>query len=372
MSKFIVVVGGIPESLLNFRGELICAFKRSGLRVMAMSSPASDKIIKALNSIGIEYTPYDLKRNSLNPLNDLSVLVQLYKVFRYLKADLVLAYTIKPVIWGGFAARVTGAEFYALITGLGYSFQGEGIKRSFLKWLVRNLYRSALVRAKGVIFQNADNAKLFIDQRIVHPSKCHVVNGSGVNLNYFNVQDFPGTVGRNLVFLCVSRLLKEKGLREYASAAKIVKQIYPQCSMQLVGPEDSSPDGISISEVEGWNAIEYLGVTSDVRPLISGCHVYVLPSYHEGLPRSTLEAMSMGRPVITTNAVGCRDTVIEGENGFMVPVKDTNKLAERMMWCIEHANELEQMGRASRKLVERRFDVRIVNDDIMRIMGIDC
>jgi glycosyltransferase involved in cell wall biosynthesis len=172
--------------------------------------------------------------------------------------------------------------------------------------------------------------------------------------------------------LCVSRLLSEKGLREYAAAARIVKDKFPDVKFDLVGSEDPSPDAISLEEVSRWSDyVNYNGSTNDVRPYIEECHVYVLPSHHEGLPRSTLEAMSMGRPILTTNAVGCKETVEEGVNGFMVPVGSTIKLAEKMIWYIENEDKIQSMGKESRSIVENKFDVHKVNKEMLRILGVE-
>jgi len=365
MSEKICVIGGLPESLINFRGDLLSSIKETDCEVLAMSAPASEEVKQELTSKGVSFHSIPIRRNGLNPFGDLVLFWQLYRDYKKFKPRAVLAYTIKPVIWGGLAARLAGVPFYGLVTGLGFAFQGDGFKRKLLTLIVTKLYSSALKQANAVIFQNKDNRDVFIQRKIMHSDKCHVVNGSGVNISRFENKDIPEV---EVTFLCVARLLKEKGLREYAAAAAVVKAKYPRVRFHLVGPEDPSPDGIPLSEVKAWDSIEYLGETEDVRPFIEQCHVYVLPSYHEGLPRSTLEAMAVGRAVLTTDAVGCRETVVEGENGFMVPVADHVKLADRMIWFIEHRLQLASMGKASRDLVEQRFDVRKVNADILSIM----
>ena len=189
-------------------------------------------------------------------------------------------------------------------------------------------------------------------------------------LNKFTVAPLPE---EGMVFLTIGRLLGGKGFREYAMASCLVRKRYPDAVFRIVGPTDPSPDGISLDEVQQWQnegTIQYLGETRDVRPFIAACHVYVLPSYHEGMPRTVLEAMAMGRPILTTDVPGCRETVVSGENGYLVPKADAGALAERMMWFIENRNQLERMGRASRSMAEERFDVRKVNAKILRIMGL--
>tara|TARA_R110002167_G_scaffold168531_9_gene366302 strand:+ start:232 stop:1341 length:1110 start_codon:yes stop_codon:yes gene_type:complete len=365
MSKQIIVVGGLPESLLNFRGDLLSAFKARGFKVTAMSGLASDSIKLQLAAKGIKHIDIPIRRNGLNPVSDLLLFWRFYKTFKKNKPKAVIAYTIKPVIWGGLATRLAGVPFYGLVTGLGFAFQGEGFKRKLLTFVVTKLYSSALKVCRAVVFQNKDNRDVFIERNIVSSEKCHVVNGSGVNISSFQYKAIPDG---EMAFLCVARLLKEKGLREYAAAATLVKKKYPQVSFKLVGPEDPSPDGISIEEVRTWSSIDYMGETKDVRPFIEQCHVYVLPSYHEGLPRSTLEAMATGRPVLTTDAVGCRETVETGINGFKVGVSNVTELTERMTWFIENPEKLNEMGKASRNMVEQKFDVNKVNDSILKIM----
>lgn len=367
MSKQVIVVGGLPESLINFRGDLLSAFQAEGYVVIAMSALASEDVKSELDAKSVKHQDIPIRRNGLNPLSDLLLFWQFYKYFKKINPEAVIAYTIKPVIWGGLAARLAGVPFYGLVTGLGFAFQGSGFKRKLLTSIVTKLYASALKASKAVIFQNNDNRDVFIERKIVTSDKCHVVNGSGVNISSFQYKAIPDG---ELTFLCVARLLKEKGLREYAAAATLVKKKYPQVSFQLVGPEDPSPDGISIEEVRTWSSIEYMGETKDVRPFIERCHVYVLPSYHEGLPRSTLEAMATGRPILTTDAVGCRETVDSGINGFKVGVANITELADRMTWFIENSEKLNEMGKASRNMVEQKFDVNKVNESILKIMGI--
>jgi glycosyltransferase involved in cell wall biosynthesis len=252
---------------------------------------------------------------------------------------------------------------------VGFAFQGRNVWRKALTRVVSFLYRISFLRAEGVIFQNGDNLQLFVSKGLVPAERCHVVDGSGVELSHFGQCDLPSGPP---TFLLIARLLGEKGLREYVSAARVVKMVHPEARFELLGAEDSSPDRIPLREVMAWHAegvIDYKGETPDVRPFIAACHVCVLPSYHEGVPRSVLEAMAMGRPILTTDVPGCRETVREGVNGFLVPSVDSRMLANRMLWFIENRNEWQRMGKASRALCEERFDVHAVNKEILRITG---
>ncbi|ELB2154893.1 glycosyltransferase family 4 protein [Vibrio parahaemolyticus] len=364
------VIGALPSSLVNFRGELLLALSKRCSSVFALASGASAKESEAINNLSVKYSDYIVSRNGLNPATDIVTLIVLGLFFKKNKPDLVLAYTIKPIIWGGLAARFTNVKsFYAMVTGLGYAFQKGGLAKSLLNTLVKFLYRSALKKSKGVIFQNRDNMQVFIDEGIVPKEKCFLVNGSGVDLSHYNLSPLPSTPH----FLLIARLLGDKGIREYAQAAKLVKQKYPEAVFELVGPEDPSPDGIKLDEVHQWTesgAIKYSGATTDVRPFIENCAIYVLPSYHEGMPRTVLEAMAMGRPILTTDVPGCRETVIDGENGWLVEKANAEQLAEKMIWFIENQDKWQEMGKSSHDMAYEKFDVHKVNAEILKIMGL--
>jgi len=253
---------------------------------------------------------------------------------------------------------------------LGKAFnEGESFKQRMLTMLVSQLYRFSLSRASRVIFQNPDNRDFFEQKHIIDKDKASLVNGSGVNLAEFTATPLP--LGKDVIFLTIGRLLGAKGFREYAKAARLVKARYPETVFRLVGPTDPSPDGISLTEVEEWqnaDIIQYFGATHDVRPFIAECHVYVLPSYHEGMPRTVLEAMATGRPILTTDVPGCRATVLPEKNGFLVSKADAKALAERMIWFIENRDRWEQMGQYSRRIAEEKFDVLRVNENMLDIM----
>ena len=366
--KKIIIVAALSKSLIDFRGELIEDIKNKGYQVVTASPPLSENYLNIFNQRKIVNIPIHFQRNKLNPFLDLVSLIKLFKIFWEQSPNIILSYTIKPVIWGGLVSKFFKTDFYALITGTGFVFYGVSFKRKLLRSFVIFLYKIALKKSKAVIFQNVDDLNLFVDKGIVPKSKTHLVNGSGVNIENFNFVTHPKS---SISFLCVARLKGDKGIRQYAAAAKIVKKKFPNTMFNLVGPEETSPDAISLDEVKSWsNYINYIGEISDVRSTIKNSHIYVLPSYHEGLPRSTLEAMSMGRPVITTDASGCRETVKEGFNGFIVPVNNIDMLAEKMIWFIEHSDQIEIMGIASRRMVEDKFDVRKVNSAMLDIINI--
>lgn len=365
----ILIIGAYPNSIVSFRGLLIRSWVKKGYNVTVMSADGDKRIIDKVKKLGAEFRSYSVQRNGLNPFADLKTLAELIKAFSECKPDKILAYTIKPIIWGGIASSFyKKADFYGMVTGLGYAFEKGNVKRNAINKLVKGLYRFALRRAKGVIFQNTDNLHTFVSHKLVPKSKTHRVHGSGVDLSEYKQTALPK--GKT-TFLLVARLLGDKGIREYAAAAKEVKQQYPETIFQLLGPEDSSPDRIHPNEIAEWKKqgnIEYLGKTDHVLSYIQKCHIYTLPSYHEGLPRSVLEAMSVGRPILTTNATGCRDTVVQSKNGKLVDPKNSQQLKNQMIWFIENPSLWENMAQESRNIVENHFDVHKVNKHINNIV----
>ena len=317
-------------------------------------------------------TPHDipLVRTGTNPLADLRLSWQLYLLMREMQPAILLGYTIKPIVYGTIAAWLAGVpRRYALVTGLGYAFTGA--RNNLLTRVMRLLYRFALGKAHKVFFQNPDDERLFRELRLVPafvPSV--IVNGSGVDLATYAMQPVP-TGGP--VFLMIGRLLGDKGVREYAEAARCVKARAPDARFRLAGWIDSNPDAIAQAELDAWVAdgtLEFLGKLDDVRSAIAAATVYVLPSYREGTPRTVLEAMAMGRPIITTNAPGCRETVIDGDNGYLVPVGSIDALVEAMQRFIDNPQLAARMGRRSYEIAEDKYDVHKVNAVMLREMGI--
>jgi len=310
----------------------------------------------------------------MNPLHDLACLWSLWRLQRTLRPDYFLGYTIKPVIYGLIAAHLARIpQRYALITGLGYAFQATdeaGWKSKILLRGVCGLYALALKAANGVFFQNQDDAALFRSRGILGTgAKTMVVNGSGVDIAAFTRAPLPSRIS----FLLIARLLGDKGIREYVQAARKIRRRYPDAVFKLVGWIDENPNAISPSELDAWiseGVVTYLGRLEDVRPAIIASSVYVLPSYREGTPRTVLEAMAIGRPIITTDAPGCRETVIEGDNGFLVPARSVDKLAAAMAKLIDNPGLIERMGHRSREIAEQKYDVHKVNAVMLREMGI--
>lgn len=368
-----LLVAGFADSIVAFRGPLIASIQARGLQVhIAAPGLTEGSATRALlEARGLVAHDIPLRRTGTNPLADFGLLLALFNLMRQVRPQCVLAYTIKPVIYGSLAAWLTRVPHrFAMITGLGYAFQGDG-NRGLLQGLVQRLYATALVRVNKVFFQNPDDQALFRQRRIL--AQCTlsvVVNGSGVDVASYPVTPLPAGPIR---FLLIARLLGDKGVREYAQAARCVRKMHPDVRFDLVGWIDENPDAISQNELDAWVAegvLQFLGRLSDVRPAIAACTVYVLPSYREGTPRTVLEAMAMGRAVITTDAPGCRETVADGDNGFLTPVKSVDGLVSSMLKFIESPDLAVCMGRRARTIAELKYDVHKVNEMMLGEMGI--
>lgn len=368
-------MAGLGSSLVNFRGPLLKALCDSGIEVHAIANGLREDLAtrKRLEDWGVVTHDVVMQRTGTNPLSDLAALRELYHLYREIKPDAVLGYTVKPALYGTLTAWLARVpKRYALITGLGYAFTGEARgKRRLIQWLVRALYRQALSRAERVFFQNPDDESLFRHLELLSkqvPSQ--VVSGSGIDTSHFACSPLPEN-GPN--FLLIARLLGDKGVREYVAAASKVRERHPDARFRLVGFIDGNPDSITQRELEQWivdGDIDYLGELDDVRPAIADASVYVLPSYREGTPRTVLEAMSMGRPIITADAPGCRETVSHGDNGYLVPVKAVDELVEAMEYFITRPDLIHQMGARSREIAVEKYEVQKVNAQMLEGMGI--
>lgn len=346
------------QSLVNFRARLIAELVAAGHQVHVTAPDFDDGLVARLAGMGATAHRVPLARTGIGPLSDMRYMASIRRLIREIGAQLVLSYTSKPNIWASLAAGSLGVRSASLITGLGYAFtEGSGAKRRLVSAASRVLYRLATARNDVVIFQNPDDRSDFVAAGcLADPFKARLVNGSGVDLEQFAVARLPEAP----VFLMVSRLLGTKGVREYARAALALRSRRPDCRFLLAGYRDEGPDGIEQGELDKWRArgLEYLGHLADVRPAIAEASIFVLPSfYREGTPRSTLEAMAMGRPVITTDMPGCRETVIDGDNGFLVPPRDADALLEAMQRLAADPQMRARMGAQSRALCERRFEV---------------
>ncbi|MBF0622711.1 MAG: glycosyltransferase family 4 protein [Magnetococcales bacterium] len=346
----IFVLGSYAPSLINFRRVMLQEMVRQGHEVIAAAPDASENIISALKELGVIYHNVPLNRFNLNPLRDFSIFWKLFHYLRQSKPDIFLGYTIKPVIFGTLAAYFAGVpRIHSMITGTGYAFSQQGLKSLFVGWIAKFLYRLSLRCARSVFFQNPDDKNLFVFNHLIKHEKGILINGSGVDIQQY----YPVQLPQDISFLIIARLLRDKGIYEYVEAARIVRQRNPEILFRIVGWLDKNPNCCKQEELDEWvheGIIEYLGQLEDVRPAIAESSIYVLPSYAEGTPRTVLEAMAMGRPIITTDTPGCRETVKDGINGFLVPVKNVPNLVQAMEKFIAKPSLIKKMGEHSRYL----------------------
>ena len=368
-------MASLTLSLTNFRLELLKKMVAEGHQVVAYAPEDDRKIIDKLQDIGVDFVRMPMARTSLNPLGDLQTLLFLWRQFRAFRPDYVLPYTMKPIIYGLLAARLAGVENrYALVTGLGHVFSDPDPtgKAALVRHISVHLYRSALKGVRKIFVYNDADRNDMIEHELMSPQTPLVmVPGSGVDLDLY--RQSPVTADPP-VFLMIARLLRDKGVGEFVEAARSLKAAHPEVRFQLLGPFDPNPTGISRAEVDAWveeGIVEYLGQTDDVRPFLSACSVYVLPSYYrEGIPRTILEAMAIGRAIITTDCAGCRDTVEHGQNGLLVQPRQPQDLANAMERFIQEQGLVDRMGKASHELAGTRFDVHAVNRLLLGEMGL--
>jgi glycosyltransferase involved in cell wall biosynthesis len=341
-----------------------------GHKVHVSAPEISADMEAKLRSLGANVHHVALGRTGTNPLTDIAYAISLYRIMRRIRADRVIGYTIKPNIWGSIAAYFAGGRSASMVTGLGLSFiPGGGMRRQLLQALMQKLYGVATKSNDRVIFQNPDDRRDFIaagclsDQR-----KAVLVNGSGVDTAHYTPEPLPD----GPVFLMIARLLVSKGVREYAEAALSILRERSDCRFMLAGFIDEGPDAISRTELDNWieGGLCFLGSLDDVRPALADASVYVLPSYREGTPRSVLEAMSMGRPIITTDVPGCRETVVDGMNGYLVPERDADALAAAMRMLADDTASRVRMGDASHQIAVGKYAVDKVNATLMEHLGL--
>lgn len=368
----IALVSSFAPSLTLFRGALIDALVARGHDVIGMGPEHAPDVATALRRRGASYARFPLARAGLDPREDLHTVRALHRFFTQSRPDVVLSYTHKPVVYASLAAHTARVpRVFSMITGLGSAFISTNLKAKLAGLAARPLMKAALDVNDGVVLFNRDIEESFFRWRILDArSPIHRIAGSGVDLAHYT-PSVPRT--EPLTFLLIARLLVDKGIREYVEAAREVKRAHPSVRFVLVGPYDPNPTALSRDEVEGWakeGVVEFAGSTSDVRPFLREASVYVLPSYAEGIPRTVLEAMATGRPVITTDAPGCRDTVVEGESGFFVPIKDARAIARAMTRFVDDPALVVRMGRSARALAEERFDVHRINRELIEMMGV--
>ncbi len=367
----VLLVSRCSWTLFNFRQGLIKALLERRHNVIG-GGAGGDHYEKKILALGIPFKNLPVDKRGINPIADLRLAIALYHWYREERPDVVHHFTIKPVIYGSIAARLAGVpRIINTITGLGYVYTQRKV---ILRWIVDRLYGLGLRFSQRVFFQNEDDRTLFVEGGLVRYERTQLVPGSGVDTRHFCPAACPRTVQSDTVnVLMVSRLLRDKGIHEFVEAARIVAGCLPNTRFLLLGEIDHrNPSAVSEQEVRAWEnegIVRWLGPTDDVRPVLMSADIVVLPSYREGTPRSLLEAAAMGKPVVATDVVGCREVVDHGVTGLLVPVRDPAGLAKAIMELVQAPDLRIAMGTAGRRKMLDKFDERIVIESTLRSYG---
>lgn len=357
-----LILANYDLGLYQFRRELIEELLKS--HEVFISLPYGE-LVEPLIDMGCKFLDTPLERRGMNPLKDGKLFATYLQLFKQVKPDMVITYTIKPNVYGGFAARIAGIPYAVNITGLGTAFQSNGLLRK----VVTQMYKLGCGKAKVVFFENAENCQTFLDAHIIRVEQACRLNGAGVNLEYYKVAEYPA--GDETKFLFIGRVMKEKGIDELFAATRELAAEGRACSLDVVGMyEEDYKEAIAQGESEGW--LHYHGYQKDVRPFIANCHCFVLPSWHEGMANTNLECAASGRPVITSNIHGCLEAVEDGVTGFLCEKQNVDSLFETMKrFCGLTKEQRETMGLAGRKRMEAVFDKRKVVEETIRRLSID-
>lgn len=353
------------------REELVRDLQSLGHTIVFIGRDSNNLIHSDFEKNNIQFLPIPMSRNNLNPIHELKSIVKAIKVIREANIDILIAYGIRTFPTIVISAKLVNVKkILCIVNGSGRLFQLTGIKGRMAKLISYPMLWLSFLAADRILFQNPDDLKLIKEKKLLPKKNYGTINGSGVNLDKFH----SNILQPNPVFTMISRLTGLKGVNEYIQAARYVKNIHPEAVFNLIGPiddNDSSIDMIELNKAIDEEIVFLKGKVEDVRPYIDKCRVFVLPSYYpEGIPRSIIEAMAMSRPIITTDSSGCRETVINGVNGFLVTPRNSKDLSEKMIWMIEHEKEVEKMGMESRYLCENRFDVNKINENILNELNL--
>lgn len=372
----IVLIGTTSSMMFQFRQDLIAFLIQKGWEVYTFICEYNAEELERLKEIGATPVTYNMSRGGLNPLADLKAIKGLIKKIKEIQPDIVFSFYAKPIVYGTLAARTAKVpKVIGMLEGLGYTFtdqpNGISLKAKIVRYIQVLLYKLALPKLDDLIFLNHDDPKDLLENYSINTKKIHILGGIGLNLEQYPYSTAPTNP---IHFLFIGRLLKEKGIFELAEAAKIVKEQYPECIVTILGAIDPENMG-ALKQEELDKLIEekvfnYPGYVNNVQEWIKSCSVFILPSYREGIPRSTQEAMAIGRPAITTDVPGCRETVIDGINGFLIPKWNSEILAEKMIYFIKNPDQVSIMGEESYKIAMEKFNVDAVNIKLANIMDI--
>jgi glycosyltransferase involved in cell wall biosynthesis len=367
LKKKIAIISNLSWNLYNFRLSLMQAMRAAGYDVIAIAP--YDRYSKKIEDAGFEFHDIKMNAQGINPLEDLKTTYEFYKLFKKTSPDLICQYTIKPNVYGSFVATALNIKMVNNIAGLGTLFVNE----TYVTKIAKLLYKTSQRKADKIFFQNKDDFDFFIEKGIVDAAKCDILPGSGVDTNRFKPVERKESL--NIRFLLIARMIWEKGISEYIEAARIIKKRYPNVEFCLLGfLEVENPGAITKKEMNEWvkeGVVNYLGVTDKVDEVILTADCVVLPSfYREGTPKTLLESGSSGKPIITTDSVGCRDVVDDGINGYLCEPRSAKDLAEKMEMFLNltHIERIE-MGKNSRKKIKKEFDESIVINKYLEVLA---
>lgn len=357
--KKILLLCTTSNTVVTFRRKFIEALQAENYDVSVIAF--DDQYKEEIEKKGIRFYCLEDKNRSLNPFKILSLKKRYKKLIEKINPDIVFTFMLKPNTFGVAAAKAAGVkQIYSMVEGAGDVFINQSLKWKLIRCFVCGLYRNSFKYSRKVFFLNKDDKKEFIERKLVKEEQCEIVPGIGVDLEKFSQKPIKNAK----TFLMIARMLKTKGVLEYCQAARVVKQKYPNAVFNYLGGEGT----VTIADIQEYiddGSMHYLGMTKDVRPYLEECSVYVLPSYREGVSVSIMEAQATGRAVITTQTNGCRDMIDDGENGFLVPVGNSEKLAEKMLWFLGNPQEVERMGKNGRKFAEKNYDPKVINERII-------
>ena len=371
----IILLNNISQNILGFRKHLIKFLIAHNYIVYAMATDYTDKTKQKVIDLGAIPVDYSFARGGLNPFADLKNMKQLEKIFKDIDPDILLSSFSKPVIFGTLAAKKAKVpKIIAMLEGLGYTFtehpNGQSLKTKIIKYIQIFLYKIALPKADTIIFLNPDDPKDLLEKYHIKTKKQEILGAIGLNLNDYKYSPPPTDP---ISFIFIARLLREKGIFEFLQAAEKIKTKYPHVIFNVIGSLDTeNPGGLKKDDLNYYmknNIINYPGFVNNVDEWISKSSVFVLPSYYrEGVPRSTQEAMAIGRPIITTDVPGCRETVINKKNGFLIPKWDVEALIEAMEYFIKDPKEVIHMGEESYQIALKKFDGDRINEKLLSII----
>jgi glycosyltransferase involved in cell wall biosynthesis len=371
MKKKFMIVCAFAHSLINFRGRLLEQIMQNGHSVLALAPDFDDSVLDWCKERGIQTANIQINNQSIGMLGDLRSIRQIRTTIKKYKPEVIMGYTHKPAIYTAIAGYRTGTAYTAMmVTGLGLGFEVDTAKKRMINRVITVLFKVACSVSDHVIFHNRDNLEFFLQRKIISTqTPATVVNGSGVDLSLFEKHLFVEAKSHEITFLIVARIVRYKGILEFALAAAALKKQYPKARFVLAGYRDESSSSYSDSEWQTISdSVDYIGKSDKVGELMRLCHVYVLPSYGEGLPRTVLEAMATGRAVVTTNTPGCRQTVLEGQTGLLVEPRNWQVLRDAMKKFLDGSESWREMGENAYEFALSQFDVEQVNKKMVEIL----